>query len=181
MSSSLISHLSRNWHLPGIGESIEVCPCSNAHGRALVSRNSGQHLSKSQSYSRCKSPIRSPYLEAITSTNLLSIKWKAQHRQTQADLTVAAFPVPIEDASQIWCDSGRCAESNYRLPRKATKSGPNAVRSQQSACKHGQYFFKAAVLEEALITDAADPNSKHDFGHNIIPRLVQSGADVRIL
>ena len=42
----------------------------------------------------------------------------------------------------------------------------------------GNYFFKADVLEDALITDALDPESNNDFGHNIIPRLVSEGADV---
>ena len=42
----------------------------------------------------------------------------------------------------------------------------------------GKYFFKADVLEDALITDALDPESNNDFGHNIIPRLVSEGADV---
>ena len=44
----------------------------------------------------------------------------------------------------------------------------------------GNYFFKTRVLEDALIQDAQDQDSGHDFGHNIIPSLVKQGADVRI-
>jgi glucose-1-phosphate adenylyltransferase len=36
----------------------------------------------------------------------------------------------------------------------------------------GIYIFNTEVLIKALITDAEDPNSKHDFGHNILPNLL---------
>jgi glucose-1-phosphate adenylyltransferase len=36
----------------------------------------------------------------------------------------------------------------------------------------GIYIFNTDVLIKALITDAEDPNSKHDFGHNILPNLL---------
>jgi glucose-1-phosphate adenylyltransferase len=36
----------------------------------------------------------------------------------------------------------------------------------------GIYIFNTEVLLKALIADAEDPNSKHDFGHNILPNLL---------
>ena len=38
----------------------------------------------------------------------------------------------------------------------------------------GIYIFNTDVLLQALITDADDLNSKHDFGHNILPRCSAS-------
>ena len=36
----------------------------------------------------------------------------------------------------------------------------------------GIYIFNTEVLLKALIADAEDPNSKHDFGHNILPTML---------
>jgi glucose-1-phosphate adenylyltransferase len=39
----------------------------------------------------------------------------------------------------------------------------------------GIYVFRREFLNEQLRRDAADPNSRHDFGHDVIPYLVQHG------
>jgi glucose-1-phosphate adenylyltransferase len=39
----------------------------------------------------------------------------------------------------------------------------------------GIYVFKAAFLYDQLVRDAADPDSQHDFAHNIIPHLIDNG------
>jgi len=36
----------------------------------------------------------------------------------------------------------------------------------------GIYIFNTEVLLKALIADAEDPDSKHDFGHNILPNML---------
>ena len=36
----------------------------------------------------------------------------------------------------------------------------------------GIYIFNTETLLKALIADAEDPDSKHDFGHNILPNLL---------
>jgi glucose-1-phosphate adenylyltransferase len=42
----------------------------------------------------------------------------------------------------------------------------------------GVYVFKLSVLEELLKEDSARPDSRHDFGYNIIPRMVELGLKV---
>jgi glucose-1-phosphate adenylyltransferase len=42
----------------------------------------------------------------------------------------------------------------------------------------GVYLFNREVLDKALWEDRMDPDSSHDFGKNIIPRLLES--DIRI-
>jgi glucose-1-phosphate adenylyltransferase len=39
----------------------------------------------------------------------------------------------------------------------------------------GIYVFETEFLAEILREDAADPNSSHDFGKDIVPRLVRDG------
>jgi len=42
----------------------------------------------------------------------------------------------------------------------------------------GVYVFKAGVLEELLKEDAGRQDSRHDFGYNIIPRMMELGLRV---
>src|SRR5919201_3799954 len=37
----------------------------------------------------------------------------------------------------------------------------------------GVYLFNTDVLIPVLLKDAEDPNSSHDFGHDILPRMVE--------
>jgi len=54
------------------------------------------------------------------------------------------------------------ASTNIRSP-----FSPNAVDASM-----GIYIFNTETLIKALLADAEDPNSKHDFGHNILPNLL---------
>ena len=54
------------------------------------------------------------------------------------------------------------ASTTFRSP-----FNPNAVDASM-----GIYIFNTETLLKALIADAEDPDSKHDFGHNILPNLL---------
>ncbi len=45
-------------------------------------------------------------------------------------------------------------------------------------CSMGIYVFETSFLIDLLKEDAADPNSSHDFGKDIIPRIVKEGKAV---
>ena len=38
----------------------------------------------------------------------------------------------------------------------------------------GVYIFNTQLLIPILIADAEDPNSSHDFGHDILPRIIEN-------
>jgi glucose-1-phosphate adenylyltransferase len=54
------------------------------------------------------------------------------------------------------------ASTSFRSP-----FNPNAVDASM-----GIYIFNTETLLKALISDADDTDSKHDFGHNILPNLL---------
>ncbi len=90
----------------------------------------------------------------------------------QADATVAANVVPSSEASAFGCihvdDSGRIidfVEKPEHPPEIPGKPGFSYVSM-------GNYIFEREILEESLIEDAHLPTS-HDFGRDIIPKLVQ--------
>ncbi|MBC7800091.1 MAG: glucose-1-phosphate adenylyltransferase, partial [Gemmatimonadaceae bacterium] len=48
----------------------------------------------------------------------------------------------------------------------------------QALASMGIYVFETRFLMDQLRRDAADPNSAHDFGHDIIPHIVRGGTAV---
>jgi glucose-1-phosphate adenylyltransferase len=95
----------------------------------------------------------------------------AFHRDHDADVTVAARPVPVAEASSfgvIGVDAtGRVVDfvEKPRTPRPMPGDPGRALVSL------GNYLFSRARLVEALLADARQ-STDHDFGKSIIPALV---------
>ena len=68
-----------------------------------------------------------------------------------------------------WAQTGESWDSR-RSPATTTVRSPFNPDSVDA--NMGIYIFNTEVLLKALITDAEDPDSKHDFGHNIMPNLL---------
>lgn len=179
MSSSLISHISRYWNLPGIGESIEVVPAQMRMGEHWY-QGTADSIYQNLNLIRDVKPDQVAIFGGDHIYKFAIDQMEEVHRSTKADLTVAAFPVPIEDADQFGVIQ---VDSNNRIigfQEKPKNPAPMPSDPTKALVSMGNYFFKTQVLEEALIDDADDLSSKHDFGHNIIPKLVKMGCDVRI-
>ncbi len=94
------------------------------------------------------------------------------HLDRKSAVTVASLPVPIEDASQygvVEVDSGLRIAGFEEKP-----SNPRVMPGAPGKClaSMGNYLFDPQVLKAALIEDSQDAESRHDFGHNLIPGLI---------
>jgi len=95
------------------------------------------------------------------------------HKETNAEVTLATLPIPADEVSRygvVEVSKGgdvlgfqeKPVSTNFRSP-----ADPNSVDASM-----GIYIFNTETLLKALMADAEDPNSKHDFGHNILPGLL---------
>jgi glucose-1-phosphate adenylyltransferase len=92
------------------------------------------------------------------------------HREHEADVTVAARPVPVAEASEFGVLAVDAAGRVVDFVEK-----PTAPRAMPGDPKHayasmGNYLFSRRVLVDALREDARRPTD-HDFGKSIIPAL----------
>jgi glucose-1-phosphate adenylyltransferase len=98
------------------------------------------------------------------------------HRRHRADVTIATIQVPPEEA----CRFGTAEiDEDYRIVRFEEKpQHGNPIRSRfdpsMVSASMGIYVFNTNVLLDALHVDAQDPNSSHDFGRDVIPRLLST-------
>jgi glucose-1-phosphate adenylyltransferase len=99
-----------------------------------------------------------------------------QHVDHRAGVTVAAIPVPRQEATSFGVvktgADGHTVEAFLEKPADP----PGLPGNQDLAyASMGNYVFTTDVLVEALRQDAADDTSRHDMGADIIPMLVKQG------
>ncbi len=95
-----------------------------------------------------------------------------EHQKKVADVTVAALPVRIEEAPQFGVIE---VDSDWRIvgfeekPRR-----PKAIPGEPDSAlvSMGNYLFNTDTVIEAILADAKQESSKHDFGRNILPSLI---------
>ena len=94
------------------------------------------------------------------------------HIERKADLTIAALPVPKADATSF----GVMGIDDIQQVRdfEEKPSAPKAMPCDptRSLASMGVYVFSTKFLFDQLMLDANDPNSAHDFGKNIIPKII---------
>lgn len=99
-----------------------------------------------------------------------------QHVDSCADVTVGCLTVPRNEASAFGVMAVDENSKIVEFLEKPTDPPTTPNNPDESLVSMGIYVFDWAVLRELLVADAKDTNSTHDFGHDIIPQIVQNGS-----
>ena len=101
-----------------------------------------------------------------------------EHLATGARMTVACTQVPASESASYGVmkvdRDGRIEAFQEKPAVPFTVPG----RPDRALASMGVYVFDAAFLYEQIILDADREDSCHDFGKDMIPRLVREGEDV---
>ncbi len=109
------------------------------------------------------------YVLILSGDHIYKMDYEAMldfHKQNQADITIATFPVPIEEASRFGVV---IADENRKISEFEEK--PEHPRSNLASM--GIYIFTWSVLRDALIALKDQPNL--DFGMHVIPHCHENG------
>lgn len=90
------------------------------------------------------------------------------HKDNDAVCTIAVMKVPWEEAPRFGILNTKEDNEIYEFQEK-----PAEPKSNNASM--GVYIFSWEELRQYLIDDEADPNSKHDFGGDIIPKMLADG------
>lgn len=101
-----------------------------------------------------------------------------RHKASGADVTVAAMEVPLDEARAfgVMAVDGEDRISGFQ--EKPDSPQPIPGDPSQALVSMGIYVFSMDLLLNELRIDAADEMSSHDFGKDILPRLI---GDKRIM
>ncbi|CUU66318.1 glucose-1-phosphate adenylyltransferase [Corynebacterium variabile] len=99
-----------------------------------------------------------------------------QHVATGAKVTVGCLTVPREEASGFGVMHTDVTGRIVDFLEKPADPPSMPGHPDMSLASMGIYVFEWSFLRELLREDADDPTSAHDFGHNIIPKIVKDGS-----
>jgi glucose-1-phosphate adenylyltransferase len=96
-----------------------------------------------------------------------------QHKDSGADVSLATILIDPSETRQFGivdiAKDGRVTGFEEK-PKTTTLRSP--YNPKMCSGSMGVYIFNTDVLIPVLLKDAEDPNSRHDFGHNILPKMV---------
>ncbi|RKX65487.1 MAG: glucose-1-phosphate adenylyltransferase, partial [Thermodesulfobacteriota bacterium] len=93
------------------------------------------------------------------------------HLKKGADVTVATIPFPIAECRRFGVVAVKEDWQVLEFQEKVPNPKPIPGNPQEGLVSMGNYIFNTEVLLEELEIDAADLNSSHDFGKDILPRI----------
>ncbi len=90
------------------------------------------------------------------------------HILNDADCTIAAINVPIEQASRFGIINANPDGSIYEFEEKPQKP-------KSTLASMGIYVFSTKKLCKYLEEDSVNPNSSNDFGKDVLPKMLADG------
>ena len=109
------------------------------------------------------------YVLILSGDHIYKMDYEAMldlHKQNQASVTIAAMPVPIEEASRFGIV---VTDENGKINEFEEKP----ANPKSNLASMGIYIFSWPVLRDALITMKDQSNC--DFGKHIIPKMLDEG------
>ena len=94
------------------------------------------------------------------------------HIEANADVTIAVRPVP-------WAEAPSFGIMNVDDENNIIEFEEKPKQPKSNLASMGVYIFSWSVMKKYLTEDDADPNSKNDFGKNIIPKILNDGLKLR--
>lgn len=172
-SQSLLQHLSEGWQFGSLLKSQFVIPVPAQMRSAGETWYQGtadaiyQNINLvEQSDPQVVAIFGGDHIYRMNLTNMIEY-----HVQKSADVTVAAIPVPRKEAADFGvieaAADGHILAFHEKNPDAPTMPGdPERVYASM-----GNYIFSTRTLLRLLDDDAAEENSTHDFGRDILPKL----------
>jgi glucose-1-phosphate adenylyltransferase len=174
-AQSLIRHVERGWGFlsSNLGEYVDVVPAQQRTGESWYAGTADavyQNLD-------LLLETRAEHVLILAGDHVYKMDYAvmlAEHLAKGADVTVGSIDVPLAEATNfgvITLDGEERVVAFDEKPARPQALSGDATRALASM---GIYVFDTALLCEELARDAADAASSHDFGKDILPRLVPS-------
>jgi glucose-1-phosphate adenylyltransferase len=173
-SHSLIQHIQRGWSfLNGqFGEFVDLLPAQQRVSENYWYKGTADAVFQNLDILRSSNP---DYVLILAGDHVYKMdyaKLLAFHVDNKADMTVACLEVPIAEASGFGVMGVDANSRVVEFAEKPTNPTPMPGKPDKALASMGIYVFNTKFLFEQLIRDADDNHSSHDFGHNMIPHMI---------
>jgi glucose-1-phosphate adenylyltransferase len=177
---SLIRHLQRGWNFfrPERNESFDVLPASQRVSEEQWYLGTADAVYQNLDIMESYGP---EYVVILAGDHVYKMDYEvmlAQHANSGADVTVGCIEVPRAEATGFGVMGVDDQDRIISFIEKPNDPPGIPDRPDLALASMGIYAFKADVLYDQLRRDAADLQSSHDFGRDLIPWMVGNGRAV---
>jgi glucose-1-phosphate adenylyltransferase len=177
---SLIRHLQRGWNFfrPERNESFDILPASQRVAEDLWYAGTADAVYQNIDIIDSYEPR---YIVVLAGDHVYKMDYEPmlqEHVAQGADVTIGCLEVPRSEASSFGIMGVDAADLVTSFLEKPADPPGTPANPEISLASMGIYVFETRFLFEQLIRDAADRQSTHDFGRDIIPFLVKHGRAV---
>jgi glucose-1-phosphate adenylyltransferase len=173
-SQSLLQHLNEGWQIGGILKNQFIIPVPAQMRSAGEQWYQGTADAIYQNINLIEQAA--PHVVAIFGADHIYrmniAHMIADHERTGASCTVAAIPVPRKHAHEFGVIETSPDNRILAFHEKNPDSPSIPGDPEQVFASMGNYLFSTQTLIKALDEDADDTGSSHDFGRDILPKLV---------
>lgn len=175
-SHSLIRHLNRGWgHIRhSAAEFVDVLPASQRSGDDWY-LGTADAVYQNLDIIRDEEP---KYVLILSGDHVYRMDYGvllAQHVENNADMTVCCLEVPVEEAANSF--GVMTVDANNKVIGFDEKpASPNEIPGKPGMClaSMGNYVFSSEFLFDQLEKDCCTEGSSRDFGHDIIPSIIDT-------
>ena len=171
-SESLNAHIQRGWRLtPLLNEYVEIVPAQMRVGPKWF-EGSADAIYQNLNIITDEEP---EYTFVFGADHVYRMDVRQMldfHVDRKADLTVAAIPIPISEASEFGIIEVDADGRMIGFTEKP-KSGAKTMPGDPTRClaSMGNYIFTTDALVQEIVRDAGDSKSVHDFGKSIVSSM----------
>lgn len=176
-SHTLVQHIQRGWSLfkEDMNEFVDLLPAQQRmHGETWY-RGTADAVTQNLDIIR---RYRADFILILAGDHIYKQDYSRMlidHVKKGARCTVACLPVPLGEASAFGVIAVDEDERIIDFVEKPAQPPSMPDDPTQALASMGIYVFNADYLCELLEADDKDPNSSHDFGKDILPRVTKAG------
>ena len=177
---SLIRHLQRGWNFfrTERNESFDILPASQRVSETAWYEGTADAVYQNIDIIEAYAP---QYIVLLAGDHVYKMDYEPmlqQHVQSGADVTIGCIEVPRMEATGFGVMHVDAEDRLIAFLEKPADPPGMPDNPDLALASMGIYVFETGFLFDQLRRDAADPNSKRDFGRDIIPYIVQHGTAV---
>jgi len=177
---SMIRHLQRGWNFlrPERNESFDILPASQRVSETMWYLGTADAVYQNIDIIESYAP---QYIVLLAGDHIYKMDYEkmlVQHVDSRADVTVGCLEASLKEASGFGVMHVDETDRIISFLEKPKNPPPMPGKPDAALCSMGIYVFDTNFLIEELKRDAADPNTSHDFGKDIIPHIVKHGKAV---
>ncbi len=179
-SHSLLRHLQRGWSfLCGeLNEFIDLLPAQQRVDEAHWYRGTADAVYQNLDIIRSYTP---EYVVVLAGDHIYKMDYSLMlldHVEKGRGCTIGCIEVPKAEASAFGVMAIDTERQITDFVEKPADPPTMPGKPDVTLASMGIYVFNAAYLYQLLDEDLANPESSHDFGKDIIPRVVSQGRAV---